>query len=110
MKNLILFLICISCFACLEDESQSFIYDETYEDETDSSSPYTYEDPVYRGGCGEETKHIDPLGNIYFLPILCNPFFIDKGRPSDKSFLQDSGNNYEQDIVNNIKSFSQFDG
>lgn len=112
MKYSILFFISIFSIGCHYDDSPLEAEDDSTSTIEDNSSQEPWNDdpgqPIYRMGCNEGTMHSDSLGNIFYLPILCQEHYIDTGRPSDKNLELNNKVNYH--YFYNQQSFSDFEG
>lgn len=110
MKYLTLFFISLFTLGCYQEtiSSEESLDDSEMSSEEDIGAQVPNSDSPYRMGCGEASFHRDALGNSYFLPILCQEYYIDTGRPVDKDFS--AGNEYLNQIKLMHQSFSDFEG
>lgn len=113
MKYFILFSISFLGLGCFEPLLLEEDSNETYR-EVDDNSPAPMQPTEgyrYNYGCGAEVEYNDILGNTYYLPILCQEYYIDTGRPADKSLINYHIDNYEPHSIDyKNKSFSPFEG
>lgn len=109
MKYFILFaFICLTgCFGS-PDEFVDEQEEQSSVEEVDQQ-PISDANPPYRMGCGEFIVYTDALGLQYYLPVFCQEFYIDKGRPVDRSKQIDFVNDISQPHMLTSTPLSDFD-
>ncbi len=109
MKYFIFALVFLT--GCLSDSESSLLEEDEIESEViEESSPIVYGVAPYRMSCGESILKTDVLGNKYYIPILCQDFFLDKGRPADRTFIgNEIVNDVSQPMTIVAQPFSDFD-
>jgi len=108
MKYFIFTLVFLT--GCLSDSESYVLEDNDVESEViERRRPIVDEGAPYRMGCGESILKTDVLGNKYYIPILCQDFYLDKGRPADRELIENPINDVSQPLTIVAQPFSDFD-